>query len=125
VAIAFGVALLASGLAASGVGTLAGDVVMQGFVRRRIPVPLRRALTLAPALLVLCLPGTTTQALVISQVVLSFGVPFATFPLIRLTADRTVMGAAVNRWWTTAAALLVSALICGLNVLVIGSLLAA
>jgi manganese transport protein len=122
VAVAFAVALLVAGLAASGVGTLAGDIVMAGFVRRRIPLVTRRLLTLGPALAVLWLPGSTTQALVISQVVLSFGVPFAVLPLVHLTADRSLMGEAVNRRSTTAAALVVAAGVCALNAAVIASL---
>jgi manganese transport protein len=123
VATAFALALLVAGLAASGVGTLAGDIVMAGFVRRRIPLVTRRLLTLGPALAVLWLPGSTTQALVLSQVVLSFGVPFAVLPLVHLTADRSLMGAHVNRRRTTLAALVVTALVCALNTAVIVSVL--
>ncbi len=122
VAVAFALALLVAGLAASGVGTLAGDIVMQGFVRRRVPLLTRRLLTLGPAMLVLWLPGSTTQALVISQVVLSFGVPFAVLPLIHLTASRTLMGEAANRRITTVSALVVTALVCALNATVLASL---
>ena len=81
----FGVALVASGFASSSVGTMAGQVVMQGFIRRRIPIFLRRALTLAPALVIIAIGVAPTQALVISQVVLSFGIPFALIPVV---ADR-------------------------------------
>ena len=113
-ALMFAIALLASGLASSGVGTYAGQVVMQGFIRRRIPLTLRRAITLAPALVVLGVGADPSEALVISQVVLSFGIPFALVPLVLLTARRRVMGALVNRPITTvlagAAALLVSVL---------------
>ena len=76
----FGVALLASGFASSSVGTMAGQVVMQGFIQRRIPIFVRRAITLAPALIVLGIGLNPTDALVISQVVLSFGIPFALDP---------------------------------------------
>ena len=78
----FGIALLASGFASSSVGTMAGQVVMQGFIRRRIPLFLRRAITLAPALVVLAIGVNPTDALVGSQVVLSFGIPFALVPLL-------------------------------------------
>jgi manganese transport protein len=115
-ALAFGVALLASGLSSSSVGTFAGQVVMQGFIRRRIPLFLRRALTMAPSLLVLGLGVDTTSTLVISQVVLSFGIPFALVPMILLTRRRDVMGALVNRRATTALAGLVAAIVIALNV---------
>jgi manganese transport protein len=117
--IAFGVALLVSGLAASGVGTLAGDVVMQGFWRRRIPLTLRRLLTLGPALAVLALSVDPTTALVLSQVVLSCGVPFVLVPLLHLTADRRVMGPGVNRRRTTVAALLVAVVVSVLDVVLV------
>ncbi|MCB0829884.1 MAG: Nramp family divalent metal transporter [Solirubrobacterales bacterium] len=90
--LAFGLALLASGIAASSVGTFAGQVVMQGFINRTIPLFLRRAITMAPALVVLAAGLDPTRSLVISQVVLSFGIPFALVPLIMLTARRDVMG---------------------------------
>ncbi len=88
-----GVALLASGLSSSSIGTLAGQVVMQGFIRRQIPVFLRRAITAAPALVVAMVGVDPTRALVISQVVLSFGIPFALVPLVLFTSNRRVMGA--------------------------------
>jgi manganese transport protein len=114
-ALAFALALLASGFAASSVGTHAGQVVMAGFLRRHIPVLVRRLITLAPALLVLGLGGDPTTALVWSQVVLSFGIPFALVPLLWLTSRRDLMGAWVNRRVTTLAGSLVAALIIGLN----------
>ena len=114
-AIAFALALLASGLAASSVGTHAGQVVMAGFLRRHIPVLARRLITLAPALLVLCLGVDPTKALVWSQVVLCFGIPFALVPLIWLTSKRDLMGAWVNRRVTTVAGACVAALVVGLN----------
>ncbi|WP_222268180.1 Nramp family divalent metal transporter [Modestobacter marinus] len=114
-ALAFAIALLASGFAASSVGTHAGQVVMAGFLRRHIPVLVRRLITLAPALLVLGLGGDPTTALVWSQVVLSFGIPFALVPLLWLTSRRDVMGAWVNRRITTLAGAVVAALIIGLN----------
>jgi manganese transport protein len=115
-ALAFAAALLASGLSSSSVGTYAGQVVMQGFIDRRIPLFLRRGLTMLPALLVLELGLPTTGSLVISQVVLSFGIPFALVPLVVLTRRRDVMGPLVNRRRTTAAAGLVTVMIIMLNV---------
>ncbi len=111
----FGIALLASGFASSSVGTMAGQVVMQGFIHRRIPLFLRRALTLAPALLVLALGIDPTDALVGSQVVLSFGIPFALVPLLIIASRREVMGALVNPRWLTALAGAIAALIIALN----------
>jgi manganese transport protein len=112
----FGIALLASGLASSSVGTMAGQVVMQGFIRRRIPIFLRRAITLAPALVVLGIGLNPTDALVGSQVVLSFGIPFALVPLLMLAAKKSVMGEMVNPRWLTAFAGVLAAMIIGLNV---------
>jgi len=114
-ALAFAVALLASGLSSSSVGTYAGQVVMQGFIDRRIALFLRRAVTMMPALVVLALGLNATDTLVISQVVLSFGIPFALVPMILLTRRRDVMGALVNRGATTAVAAVVAAMIIGLN----------
>jgi manganese transport protein len=119
-AVAFALALLASGLAASSVGTLAGQVVMQGFLRRTVPVALRRAVTMAPALLVLGLGLDPTRCLVISQVVLSFGIPFALIPLVVLSSRRAVMGGFANRRVTSVAAGLIAAVIVGLNVILLG-----
>jgi manganese transport protein len=115
-ALAFAGALLASGLASSSVGTYAGQVIMQGFVARTIPLALRRLVTMAPALVVLAIGVNPTRALVISQVVLSFGIPFALVPLIWLTRRREVMGELVNHRATTAVAALVAAAIVALNV---------
>jgi manganese transport protein len=112
----FGVALLASGFASSSVGTMAGQVVMQGFIRRRIPLFLRRAITLAPALVVLAVGIDPTDALVASQVVLSFGIPFALVPLLIIASRREVMGELVNPPWLTAFAGVLAALIIALNI---------
>jgi manganese transport protein len=112
----FGVALLASGFASSSVGTMAGQVVMQGFIRRRIPIFVRRAVTLAPALVVLAIGLNPTDALVGSQVVLSFGIPFALVPLLMIASKREVMGAMVNPRWLTAIAGVLAAMIIALNV---------
>jgi manganese transport protein len=114
-ALAFALALLASGFAASSVGTYAGQVVMQGFINRTIPLVLRRLVTMAPALVVLGIGLDPSRSLVISQVVLSFGIPFALVPLVLLTRRRSIMGALVNRPLTTALASTVAALIIALN----------
>ena len=115
-ALLFALALLASGLASSSVGTYAGQVVMAGFLRRRIPLFVRRALTMIPALVVLALGADPTWALVVSQVVLSFGIPFALVPLVLLTRRPDVMGELVNSRRTTAVAVVVTGLIVALNV---------
>ena len=112
----FGIALLASGISSSSVGTLAGQVVMQGFIRRRIPIFLRRAVTMAPALVVLAIGASPSHALVLSQVFLSFGIPFALVPLVLFTRDRELMGGLVNRRVTTAAASIIATVIICLNV---------
>ena len=111
-----GVALLTSGLSSSSVGTLAGQVVMQGFIRRQIPLFVRRALTAAPALIVAIIGVDPTRALVLSQVVLSFGIPFALIPLVLFTSRRDVMGGLVNNRLTTAAAWVIAVVISALNV---------
>ncbi|HEX3239560.1 MAG TPA: Nramp family divalent metal transporter [Solirubrobacterales bacterium] len=118
----FGVALLASGFASSSVGTMAGQVVMQGFIRRRIPLFFRRAITLAPALLVLAIGINPTDALVGSQVVLSFGIPFALVPLLIIASKREVMGELANPRWLSAFAGLLAAMIIALNVFLIEQL---
>ena len=114
-AVAFALALLASGISASSVGTFAGQVVMQGFIRRSIPVFVRRAVTMAPALVILGLGLDPTHALVISQVVLSFGIPFALIPLVVLTSRPHVMGRFPNHRLTTIAASTFAAIIVSLN----------
>jgi len=111
----FALALLASGFASSSVGTYAGQVIMDGFLRRRIPLFLRRALTMVPALAVLALGVDPTRALVVSQVVLSFGIPFALVPLLLLTRRPDIMGELVNRRRTTVVAVLVTGVILTLN----------
>ena len=111
----FGVALLASGLSSSSVGTLAGQVVMEGFLQRRIPVWLRRAITMAPAFIIIALGVDPVVALVISQVILSFGIPFALIPLLHATSDRQVMGVLVNRRITTALGVAIAVVVIALN----------
>jgi manganese transport protein len=122
VALAFSVALFASGAASSSVGTYAGDIVMAGFTGTRVPLLLRRAITMIPSLLVLCLGVNPTAALVISQVVLSFGIPFALIPLVLLTANPSVMTIHVNRKSTTVAAVVVVAVIVLLNLFLLSQL---
>ncbi|MDX6516521.1 MAG: manganese transport protein, partial [Gaiellaceae bacterium] len=111
----FALALLSSGLASSAIGTLAGQVVMQGFLRRKVPIVVRRAVTMLPALVVIGIGADATRTLVVSQVVLSFGIPFALIPLVRFTSDREVMGALVNRRATVVIATIVAGLIVALN----------
>jgi manganese transport protein len=118
----FGIALLASGFASSSVGTMAGQVVMQGFIRRSIPLFLRRAITLIPALLVLGAGLDPTRALVFSQVVLSFGIPFALVPLLLIARRRDLMGPLANPGWLTALAGAIATLIIALNVFLIAQL---
>jgi manganese transport protein len=112
---AFALALLASGLSSSTVGTMSGQIIMQGFLRRRIPVGVRRLVTMLPSLVVIGLGWDPTRTLVISQVVLSFGLPFAVFPLIFFTARRDLMGDLANRPLTTLLALGMGTLVVGLN----------
>ncbi|MDX6510782.1 MAG: manganese transport protein, partial [Gaiellaceae bacterium] len=100
----FGLALLFSGLSSSAIGTLAGQVVMQGFLRVRIPIVVRRLVTMVPAFVVIGIGADPSRTLVISQVVLSFGIPFALIPLVYFTSRRDLMGGLVNRRWTTVAA---------------------
>jgi len=111
----FAVSLLASGLSSSAVGTMAGQVIMQGFIERHIPIWLRRVVTILPSLVVIFLGLDPTRTLVISQVVLSFGLPFAVVPLILFSRRRDVMGELVNRQGTTAVAVVVATLIILLN----------
>ncbi len=115
-ALAFAVALLASGASSSSVGTYAGQVVMAGFINIRIPLVARRAITMLPAIAILAIGVSPTSALVLSQVVLSFGIPLALVPLVLLTSRAEVMGANVNRRLTTVLAWSCAGLISALNV---------
>jgi manganese transport protein len=112
----FGIALLASGIASSCVGTMSGQLVMQGFIHRQIPIFARRAITMIPALVVIGVGFNPTRALVLSQVFLSFGIPFALIPLWFFTSSSKLMGTLVNRRLTMAAGGLVTAVIVALNV---------
>jgi len=116
----FAIALLGSGLSSSAVGTLAGQVVMQGFIGRQIPLWVRRGVTMVPAFVVVAIGVNPTRTLVLSQVVLSFGIPFALIPLVRFTSRREIMGLLVNRWSTTAAAVVIAGVIVALNVFLLG-----
>ncbi|MFM2353903.1 MAG: divalent metal cation transporter MntH, partial [Actinomycetota bacterium] len=116
VAVLFAIALLASGLASTSVGAYAGAEIMKGLLRVHIPLLVRRVITIIPALAILGLGVDPTLALVLSQVVLSFGIPFALIPLVRLTADRALMGESVNRMLTTSLAIVCAALLIALNV---------
>jgi len=124
-ALAFGVALMASGLSSSSVGTYAGQVVMAGFMNWRIPLLARRALTMAPSLIVLALAVSTSQALVLSQIVLSFGIPFALIPLLLITRDPAVMTDMPNRRLTSALMLATTVIITGLNLYLLYDTLAS
>jgi manganese transport protein len=118
----FALALLASGLSSSSVGTLAGQVIMEGFIHRRIPLWLRRGITMAPAIAIIAIGVNPTRALIISQVVLSFGIPFALIPLILASRDRGLMGRfRLGRLGLTAA-VLVAAVILALNLFLLSKL---
>jgi manganese transport protein len=114
--IVFGVALLASGLSSSSVGTMAGQVIMQGFLHYHIPPWARRLITIVPSLIVIFIGFDPTRTLVISQVVLSFGLPFAVIPLIIFTSRKKIMGALVNKRLTTVLASMAAAVIVALNI---------
>ncbi|MGE7838272.1 Nramp family divalent metal transporter [Viridibacillus arvi] len=113
--ISFGLGLLIAGLASSSVGTMAGDIVMQGFIRRKIPIYLRRAITMLPPLAIIAFGVNATYALVLSQVILSFGIAFALVPLIIFTSNKTIMGELVNYKITTIVGWIVAAIVIFLN----------
>ncbi|SBS79281.1 Divalent metal cation transporter MntH [uncultured Mycobacterium sp.] len=119
VALLFAIGLLASGLASTSVGAYAGAMIMQGLLHKTFPLLLRRLVTLIPALVVLAIGIDPSRALVISQVVLSFGIPFALIPLVRLTSNRSLMGADTNSRLTTVLGWTVAAVITLLNVVLI------
>ncbi|HWI48671.1 MAG TPA: Nramp family divalent metal transporter [Rummeliibacillus sp.] len=114
--ISFGLGLLIAGLASSSVGTLAGDVVMQGYIRKHIPIYLRRAITMIPPLLIIAFGANATKALVWSQVILSFGIAFALIPLIMFTSNKKIMGGLVNHKLTTILGWIVAAIVVFLNI---------
>lgn len=115
VATLFAVGLLASGLASTSVGAYAGAEIMRGLLHVDIPLIVRRLITLIPALIVLVIGFDPTLALILSQVVLSFGIPFALVPLVRLTSLRELLGESANRWWTTLLAVVAAVLLIALN----------
>lgn len=119
VALLFAIGLLASGLASSSVGAYAGAMIMQGLLRVSVPLVMRRLITLIPALVILAIGLDPSRALVLSQVVLSFGIPFALIPLVRLTSNRDLMGDDTNHRLTTTLGWTVAVLISGLNVVLI------
>jgi manganese transport protein len=123
VAVAFALALLASGLSSSAVGTFAGEVIMDGFLRRRIRPTLRRVITMLPALALLGSGMNTGTALVLSQVVLSFGIPFTLLPLVAFTAREDLMGGLVNLRRTSLAGSAVALAVIGLNSILVHQLL--
>lgn len=123
VGIAFAVGLLASGLASTSVGAYAGATIMEGLIQRRIPLLVRRVVTLVPAIVLLAVGADPTWTLVLSQVVLSFGIPFAVIPLVRLTRDRSLMGADRNGPWLHATLVVVVALVVALNLTLLALLL--
>ncbi|KHL94685.1 manganese transport protein MntH [Paenibacillus sp. IHB B 3415] len=118
-AISFGLGLLIAGLSSSSVGTMAGDVVMQGFINKKINLYLRRAITIIPPLTIIAFGINATSALVMSQVVLSFGIAFALIPLVIFTSDRTIMKGLVNHRITTILGWIISALVVSLNLFLI------
>jgi len=119
----FAIALIGSGLSSSAVGTLAGQIVMQGFVKRQIPISVRRLVTMAPAFIAIGIGVDPSRTLVLRQVVRSFGIPFALVPLVIFTSRRSLMGALVNHRATVVAAAAVAGLIIVLNVLLLGQTL--
>jgi manganese transport protein len=114
--VVFAISLLASGLSSASVGTMAGQVIMQGFLHRQIRPWIRRLVTMLPSLIVIAIGLNPTRVLVLSQVVLSFGLPFAVVPLIIFTRRRDVMGELVNRRATTVLAMLAATVIIALNI---------
>jgi manganese transport protein len=118
----FGVALLVSGIASSCVGTMSGQVVMQGFIHRQVPIFARRAVTMIPALVLIASGFSLTRALVLSQAFLSFGIPFALIPLVVFTSNRQLMGSLVSKRLTHVAACAVTAVIVALNVYLLATL---
>lgn len=121
--IMFAISLLAAGLSSTAVGTMAGDVIMQGFIHRRIPLWLRRIVTMAPSMVVIYLGFDPTRSLVLSQVVLSFALPIAVIPLVLFTSNKSLMTDLVNTRRTTLAAWAIATLICLLNVYLLWGLL--
>ncbi|WP_379131191.1 Nramp family divalent metal transporter [Paenibacillus sp. sgz500958] len=118
-AVSFGLGLLIAGLSSSSVGTMAGDVVMQGFINKKINLYLRRAIMILPPLAIIFFGINPTKALVMSQVILSFGIAFALIPLVIFTSNRKIMGGLVNRRWTSVLGWLISGLVVALNLFLV------
>lgn len=119
IALLFALGLLASGLASSSVGAYAGSVIMEGLIKKRVSIIVRRSVTLIPALIILSLNVNATQALVLSQVVLSFGIPFALFPLVKLCSDANIMGKYRSQAWVSGLGYLIAGTLSILNALLI------
>lgn len=115
----FGLGLLIAGLSSSSVGTMSGDVIMQGFINYRIPIYLRRVITMVPPITIIAIGVNPTTALVVSQVVLSFGIGFALVPLILFTSSRRIMGGLVNRLWLTIVSWIIAIVIISLNIFIL------
>lgn len=118
-AILFGVGLLVAGLSSSSVGTLSGDIIMQGFIQYRIPLYVRRLITIIPPIVIIASGVNPTSALVMSQVVLSFGIAFALIPLILFTSKKRIMGELTNARWVTGISWVIAALVVALNLFLI------
>ncbi|MED4580354.1 Nramp family divalent metal transporter, partial [Bacillus atrophaeus] len=118
-AVLFGIGLLIAGLSSSSVGTLSGDVIMQGFIRYRIPLYVRRFITIIPPIIIIASGVNPTSALVLSQVVLSFGIAFALVPLIMFTSNKRIMGSLINAKWVTMISWVIAVLIVALNIFLI------
>lgn len=118
-AILFGVGLLVAGLSSSSVGTLSGDIIMQGFIQYRIPLYVRRLITIIPPIAIIASGVNPTSALVMSQVVLSFGIAFALIPLILFTSKKRIMGDLTNARWVTGISWVIAALVVALNLFLI------
>ncbi len=118
-AILFGLGLLIAGLSSSSVGTMSGDVIMQGFIHFRIPLYVRRVITMVPPIVIIALGINPTTALVASQVILSFGIGFALIPLIMFTSSKRIMGSLVNTKWITVISWIMAILIVSLNIFIL------
>ncbi|CAL8895791.1 Nramp family divalent metal transporter [Bacillus sp. FSL W8-0645] len=118
-AILFGVGLLVAGLSSSSVGTLSGDIIMRGFIQYRIPLYVRRLITIIPPIAIIASGVNPTSALVMSQVVLSFGIAFALIPLILFTSKKRIMGELTNARWVTGISWVIAALVVALNLFLI------
>lgn len=121
VALFFGIGLLSAGLSSSSVGTMTGDIVMQGFIKKHIPIYLRRVITMVPPLVIIFMGVNPSKALVLSQVILSFGIAFALVPLIMFTSNKKIMGKLTNHRWTSIIAWLIAVLVIGLNLFLLYS----